>query len=77
MSAYECLHENTVLLRLDCGAGGIQYRRYCLSCWTDRQGAIKHAAALAELKGEEAPLADIELLHKARDGYLRTLRGRS
>ena len=61
-----CAHPERVLLRLDCGPGGTQYRRYCLTCWRDLEGAIAHAKARAELGDEEAPLADLEQLHRAR-----------
>ena len=66
----ECTHRETALFRLDCGAGGIQYRRYCLSCWHG-SNAIPHQVALAELKGAEAPLADIEQLRRAHEQAYR------
>jgi hypothetical protein len=67
-----CSHRASVLLRRDCGAGGTQYRRYCMTCW--RAGAaIPHALAMVEeaRQGYPAPLADIDVLHDARDMYLR------
>jgi hypothetical protein len=65
-----CAHDETVLLRLDCGAGGIQYRRYCLRCWR-ASNAIPHRIALEQLHGEEAPLADLEQLHRAQEQAFR------
>jgi hypothetical protein len=66
-----CLHQKTVLLRLNCGAGGVQYREYCLTCWCDLRGAIRHADALAKLRGKDAPWGNLEVLHGARDAWLR------
>ena len=61
-----CSHAREVLLRLDCGAGGIQFRRYCLTCW--RAGpALPHAT----LRDRDVPMADPELIDKARDAYRR------
>jgi hypothetical protein len=70
MSADLCSHPRRVLLRLNCGAGGVQYRRYCLTCWADTEGAIAHTKVRAELGDNEPPLADLALLHGARDQYL-------
>lgn len=68
---HECSHPAKVLLRLDCGSGGFQFRRYCRECWRDLEGAIPHGRALAELHGEPPILGDLDLLHKARDAYAR------
>ena len=67
----ECPHTASVLVRLNCGAGGIQYRRYCAKCWRDLLGAIPHEAARKEeiRTGVVIPLADIEQLRAARDCY--------
>jgi hypothetical protein len=64
----ECRHPRDVLLRLDCGAGGTQYRRYCLVCWRAIGGAIPHALARSLERGQgfEAPLAELEQLRRAR-----------
>jgi hypothetical protein len=71
MSA-DCLHENSVMVRIDCGAGGTQYRRYCSTCWTGIGGAIRHAEAHAEEErtGIVTPVADLRALHAARDAFL-------
>ena len=67
----DCAHLASVLVRLDCGAGGTQYRRYCLKCWRDLEGAIAHAKAKAELGDYEPPLADLDLLQDAREQFDR------
>jgi hypothetical protein len=72
--ADKCTHDRRVIVRIDCRAGGIQYRRYCLDCWRALEGAIAHAKARAELGDAEAPLADLEQLHRARDCYWRRRR---
>ncbi|KGC58840.1 hypothetical protein [Burkholderia pseudomallei] len=65
-----CPHPARRIHTLDCGPGGIQYREYCLTCWCDLRGAIKHAVALAELAGEPAPLIDdIEVVREAREAW--------
>jgi hypothetical protein len=67
-----CSHRASVMVRLACGAGGTQYRRYCSTCW--RGGAaIPHALARIEeaRQGYPAPLADLGVLHAAHDMYLR------
>lgn len=74
LSEGACLHPKTVLLRLNCGAGGVQYREYCLTCWCDLRGAIRHVDALAELHGKDAPWGNLEVLHAARDAWLRRKR---
>lgn len=70
-SADDCPHPKTTLLRLNCGASGIQYREYCLTCWADLRGAIRHADALVELGGKDAPWGDLDVLHAARDAWSR------
>jgi hypothetical protein len=67
-----CEHPQTVLRRIDCGAGGIQYRRYCLTCWCSIGGAIAHAKAREELGTEEAPMTDPDTINLARDAYRST-----
>jgi hypothetical protein len=66
-----CTHDATVMVRIDCGSGGMQYRRACLTCW-HLSPAIPHAVARAEEErtGIAAPLADLHVLHAARDAYL-------
>ena len=58
-----------VLLRLDCGSGGYQFRRYCTACWCDLEGAIPHRVAQAELRGSPPVDGDLGLLHSARDAF--------
>jgi len=65
-----CPHPRRVLLRIDCGAGGKQFRRYCLDCWKDLNGAIAHAKALAEIGDGPVIDGDLEVLHAARQQYL-------
>lgn len=67
-----CEHAAIVLVRLDCGAGGTQFRCACLACWR-LTTAIPHAIARAEIErtGIDAPLADLDILHAARDAYCR------
>ncbi len=67
----ECAHPSDVLVKLDCRAGGFQYRIYCADCWADLRGAIPHSEAQAEesRRGIVAPLAELEHLHAARDAY--------
>lgn len=63
----DCQHPREVLLRLNTGAGGLQFRRYCLTCW--RAGpALAHAAVR---HAEEVPEADAALIEKARACYWR------
>jgi hypothetical protein len=47
-----CQHKRTTLLRFDCGAGGIQYRRASLECWhlSVQSPMHKHALSYAERK---------------------------
>lgn len=53
---------STVLLRVDCGAGGTQYRNYCTACW--RAGrAIPHRAVRDP---DSITRADLDLIEKAR-----------
>lgn len=66
-------HRKRVLLALDCGAGGRQFRRYCTSCW-QAGGAIPHSAALRELRGAKPVIGDLALLDAARDAYWRSQR---
>jgi hypothetical protein len=68
--ADDCRHERRVIVRIDCRAGGVQYRRYCLNCWLMLEGAIAQAKARSELGDDEAPLADLEQLRRARQCYL-------
>jgi len=69
MPRADCPHERSVLLQLDCGAGGKQFRRYCLACWSSLGGAIAHAQVRAEIErsGVEPPLGDLELIRAAQD----------
>jgi hypothetical protein len=56
-----------VVVRLDCGAGGVQYRRLCLTCFRP-SAAMSHAAAKEEIAraGVEPPLGDLEIIHRAQ-----------
>jgi hypothetical protein len=68
-----CSHELRGLFQVSCGAGGIQYRRFCLSCWDGTQ-AISHdkaRAELAELGLEEAPSTTTDQINARRDRYAR------
>ena len=66
-----CRHDQTALVKLDCKSGGLQFRRACLSCWR-LTTAIPHAVARAEIErtGVDAPLAELAVLHAARDSFL-------
>lgn len=67
MHAPACAHGQHVLLRLETGAGGTQFRRYCLTCW--RAGpAIAHAQIS---RPDDVPLADAELIELARQAWYR------
>lgn len=68
-----CTHPQAALVRLNCGAGGTQYRKFCLTCWCPLSGAIPHVSAHAEeaRTGIQAPLATLELIHAAQDCYAR------
>ena len=60
-----CNHSKEVLLALDCGAGGRQYRSYCLCCW--RAGpALPHRSVRDR---ESVPVADPVLIGRARCAY--------
>lgn len=62
-----CAHPREVLLRLDCGAGGVQFRMYCLTCW--RAGpALPHARIKDP---DDVPQADPDLIEQARRCYWR------
>jgi hypothetical protein len=65
-----CTHAREVLLRLDCGSGGTQYRMYCLTCW--RAGpALPHSRIQHR---DEVPQADPELIERARNAFYRSER---
>lgn len=65
-----CAHPKEVLLRMDCGAGGTQYRQYCLTCW--RAGpALPHGSIQ---RPDDVPPADPELIERARDAFYRGAR---
>lgn len=65
-----CEHPREVLLGLNCGAGGIQYRLYCLTCW--RAGpALPHPKAFELCREVPPPMADPDLIAKARTAYYR------
>lgn len=74
-----CGHERAALVRIDCRAGGIQYRKFCTKCWCAIGGAIPHVEARAEEShtGVQAPLADLEIIHAAQDCYFRRERNGS
>ena len=63
-----CAHERVTLVRINCGAGGIQYRKFCTTCWAPVGTAIPHALAHADevRSGIEAPLADLDIIHAAQ-----------
>lgn len=62
-----CTHEREVLLRLNAGGGGIQFRRYCMTCWRSSP-AIPHA----RIKDPDSvPQADQQLIEQARDAWWR------
>lgn len=66
----DCPHEREVLLGMNCGAGGVQYRKYCLTCW--RAGhAMPHHKAFDLCREIPPPMADRELIDQARDAYHR------
>ena len=71
-----CGHGRVRLVKLECGAGGVQYRKYCMTCWGALGGAIAHSEAHAQeaRSGIEAPLATLEIIHAARDCYARRAR---
>lgn len=63
-----CVHPREVLLRMDCGAGGRQFRMYCLTCW--RAGpALPHDRVS---RPEDVPAADAALIERARQCYWRS-----
>ena len=68
-----CAHERSALVKIECGAGGIQFRKFCTRCWCSLSSAIPHLAAHAEeaRSGIEAPLADLETIHAAQSCYRR------
>jgi hypothetical protein len=37
-----CEHRRNVLLCLDTGRGGLQYRHYCRRCWSCTAGPLDH-----------------------------------
>lgn len=58
----------SVVLRLDCGPGGVQYRAYCRTCW--RAGAaMPHN--YASTRFPDAPDADRGLIDSARTAFAR------
>lgn len=71
-----CGHEIATLVKLECGAGGIQFRKFCTTCWSPLGSAIPHIVAhAAELRsGIEAPLADLGIIHAAQECYERRVR---
>jgi hypothetical protein len=66
-----CQHPRKVLLALDCGAGGTQYRQYCQNCWADLRGESKHSIALEELDGAPTVWADLDVIHDRQAAYWR------
>jgi hypothetical protein len=69
----DCTHERRVLLRLDTGAGGQQFRMYCVKCW-HAGPALPHR----DIKNsDEVPQADAELIDKARSAFWRQIRERA
>ena len=70
-----CGHERATLVKLNCG-GGIQFRKFCLTCWAPIGTAIPHAIAHTEVArtGVEAPIAELAIIHAAQDCYFRRAR---
>lgn len=68
-----CGHDRATLVRIECGAGGIQFRKYCLTCWRPLSAAIPHVSARDEQRrcGVEAPIADLQIIHATADCYAR------
>ena len=68
-----CAHDRATLVKLNCGGGGIQFRKFCLTCWAPIGTAIPHAIAHAEVArtGVEAPFAALEVIHAAQVCYAR------
>ena len=68
-----CEHARTAMVRINCGAGGVQFRKFCTTCWCAIGSAIPHVEARAEEShtGVQAPLADLENIHAAQDCYFR------
>ena len=68
-----CEHARDAMVRINCGAGGVQYRKFCTTCWSPIGSAIAHALAHAEeaRSGVEAPFATLEIIHAAQDCYAR------
>lgn len=71
-----CAHAHATLVKFDCNSGGIQYRRFCTTCWAPIGTAIAHEIAQAEEQrlGIEAPFASLAIIHGARDCYARRAR---
>ena len=71
-----CPHPQVALVRLNCGAGGTQFRKFCLTCWSPIGTAIPHAAARDEQmrSGIQAPLADLGTIHAAQNCFERRAR---
>lgn len=70
-----CGHERSAIFALQTGAGGVQFRQYCFSCWADLQGCISHRRAAAELGDQVAPMLTIDQVYAARRLYAQ--RGQS
>ena len=68
-----CAHDLVAMVRIDCRAGGIQYRKYCTACWRALTAAIPHAEARDEEQrtGIQAPVADLQIIYLAQDCYAR------
>lgn len=64
-----CEHARDAMVRINCGAGGVQYRKFCTTCWAPVGTALPHALARAEevRRGIQAPLADLAMIHRAQD----------
>lgn len=73
----DCPHFKTVLVQIDCGSGGIQFRKYCTACWRAVGGAIPHANVreIIAQTGIEPPLADLEIIHRAQKQVHRSSYG--
>lgn len=63
-----CTHPTSeLLLRIRCGGGGVQFRRYCTTCWSAGP-AIPHKDISAP---DDVTVADAELIELARQAYYR------
>lgn len=60
-----CAHPEAVLGKLDCGAGGVQIRRYCRACWCASGPAIPHGRFTPD-EIDRMPWFDRDVLDRAQ-----------